>query len=286
MNVRICGIGDEGAAGLGRQIALHRELGLDGLELRTVNGRGIHELSERQAAAAAAAVSAAGLTVPVVTTPLGGWAVDVTVPDASEQAVLRDAARNAVRFGCRQLRIMSYPNRGLSESGWRAEAIRRVRSLVDLASELGVTLLHENCHGWAGQGAEQTLELLSEVDGLGLLFDVGNGVAHGYDSLPFLRAVLPHVRHVHVKDGAVTGGRVVFGWPGTGHAQVRECLRALDDAGYAGWLSIEPHVALIPHAGVAGDPASLESSYTTYVRRLREEVTGTWTSRISSGCSA
>lgn len=269
---RLCGIGDEAAPGLARQIAVHRELGLTGLELRGVDGKGVHELTDAEADAAAQAVAEAGLTVPAVATPLGGWAVTVAVSDESEVDILRRAARNAKRFGCRSLRIMSYPNDGEPEARWRAEAIRKVRVLAGVAAELDVRLLHENCHGWAGASAERSLELLSEVDGLRLLFDTGNGVAYGYPSPPFLRAVLPFVEHVHVKDGYTEQGEAVFCWPGDGTAELTECLRLLRESGYCGWYSVEPHLAHIPHLGVSGDPERMAEGYLGYVRRLREVV--------------
>ncbi|MFD0412827.1 sugar phosphate isomerase/epimerase family protein [Streptomyces sp. NPDC127108] len=269
---RLCGIGDEGAAGLARQIAVHLELQLQALELRTMDGRGVHLLSDGEADAAAEAVSAAGLTVPVVDTPLGSWSVNVGVSDESELEILRRAARNAKRFSCRQLRIMSYPNDGRPEREWRAEAIRKLRLLVETAAELDVVLLHENCHGWASTGAARTLELVSEVAGLRLLFDIGNGIAHHYRSLPFLREVLPYVEHVHIKDGTVTDGQAVFGRPGEGDAELLGCLQLLVDSGYQGWYSVEPHVALIPHLGVSGDPERTEMAYVDYVRRLKALV--------------
>ncbi len=206
-------------------------------------------------------------------TPLGSWAVTVGVSDESEADVLRRAARNAARFDCRRLRIMSYPNDGRGAAQWRAEAIRKVRLLAELAAELNVTLLHENCNGWAGSSAARSLELLSEVDGLRLLFDIGNGIAYGYPSLPFLRDVLPYVDHVHVKDGHTEQGRAVFGWPGQGQAQLTDCLRVLRESGYQGWYSVEPHIAKIPHLGVTGDPELMTAGYIDYVRRLEKVAT-------------
>ena len=41
--IRVSGIGDEAAAGLADQIRVHTALGLPGLELRTVAGRGLHQ---------------------------------------------------------------------------------------------------------------------------------------------------------------------------------------------------------------------------------------------------
>jgi sugar phosphate isomerase/epimerase len=130
-----------------------------------------------------------------------------------------------------------------------------------------VVLLHENCHGWAGRSAACSLDLVATVDSpsLRLLFDTGNGLAYGYRSLPFLREVLPLVEHVHVKDGITTaGGDAVFGMPGEGAARLVDCMALLEEHGYRGWYSIEPHVALIPHLGVRGDPVLQERAYRGY----------------------
>lgn len=267
---KLCGIGDEASAEITRQIAIHRELGLAGLELRGVDNRGLHELTDAEVGAAAKSVADAGLTVPVVATPLGGWAVNVGVSDDFELDILRRAARSAKRFGCRSLRIMSYPNDGRPEAEWRAEAIRKVRVLAEAAAVLDVQLLHENCNGWAGTSAERSLELLSEVDGLRLLFDIGNGVAYRYPSAAFLREVLPYVDHVHVKDGYINRGEAVFCWPGEGGAELVECLRLLRSHGYQGWYSVEPHIAKIPHLDVSQDPTRMANGYIEYVRRLRK----------------
>jgi len=265
---RVCGIGDEAAAGGADQVLVHASLGLPGLELRTVDGRGLHELPWRRVRGLAAAVAAAGLTVPVLDTSVGNWATTVATDLAAELDVLTGSARAAALFGCRRLRVMSYPNDGRPEPAWRAEALRRMRVLTRRAEDLGVRLLHENCHGWAGQSAARTLELVAAVDSpaLRLLFDVGNGVAHGYDPLAFLRDVLPYVDHVHVKDGVrEPGGEPVFGLPGDGQARLTECIALLERHGYRGWYSVEPHVALIPHLGVRGDPAAQEAAYRRYV---------------------
>jgi sugar phosphate isomerase/epimerase len=270
---RVCGVGDEAASRLADQLRIHRELGLAGIELRTVEARGLHRLSDRQADALALAVAESGLTVPVVDTPVGGWAVTVGGDFAAELAILRLSAVRAALLGCRRMRVMSYPNDGRPEADWRAEVVRRLRELTALAADLGVTLLHENCHGWAGGSAERTLALLEEVasPSLRLLFDTGNGVAYGYSSTSLLSAVLPYVEHVHIKDGTRrdgNGGGVAFVPPGDGEGRLPDCLRLLRQAGYRGWYSLEPHVAYIPHLATVGQPAQLEAGYRACVRRF------------------
>lgn len=267
---RVSGIGDEAAASLADQIRIHTELRLPGLELRTVDGRGLHQVTDAEAALMAARVLASGLEVPVVDTPIGNWGTDIGAPLAPDLAILRRTADIASLVGCRHLRVMSYPGDGRPDAEWRAAALARLTRLTRLAEELDVVLLHENCHGWASQSATASLDLVTTVDSphLKLLFDIGNGLAYGYDAVPFLKAVLPWVAHVHVKDGVRTADGAEFGVPGDGEAGVAECVRLLADAGYRGWYSLEPHVAHIPHLGVTADPATLEAGYRTCAEKF------------------
>ncbi|WP_035278566.1 sugar phosphate isomerase/epimerase family protein [Actinokineospora spheciospongiae] len=274
MVVRVCGIGDEGADSLVGQVRLHERLGLRGIELRAVDGRRVHELDAAGLDRVVAAVGGAGLVVPVLDTPLGDWSTTIGRDLADDERVLRASAGAAARLGCTRLRIMSYPNDGRPEPDWRRAVVERVRALARIAEDLGVTLLHENCVGWAGAGAERTLALLDEVGSpaLRLLFDTGNGLAHGYPALPFLREVIPYVDHVHVKDGRRVGGTAVFGTPGSGEVRLGECVGLLLDAGYRGWFSLEPHVALIPHLDVADDPERRARAYADCVHAFRTLV--------------
>jgi sugar phosphate isomerase/epimerase len=273
---RVSGIGDEAAASLADQLRVHTELRLPGLELRTVDGRGLHQLTDAEAALMAARVLASGLEVPVVDTPIGNWGTDVGAPLAPDLAILRRTADIASLVGCRHLRVMSYPNDGRPDAEWRAAALARLTRLTRLAEELDVVLLHENCHGWASQSASASLDLVTTVDSphLKLLFDIGNGLAYGYDAVPFLKTVLPWVAHVHVKDGVRTEDGAEFGVPGDGEAGVAECVRLLADSGYQGWYSLEPHVAHIPHLGVTADPATLEAGYRTCAEKFKGLLDG------------
>lgn len=259
----VCGIGDEAAAGLTDQIRIHTSLRLNGLELRTVDGRALHQLTDFEAATLAAQVLSAGLVVPVVDTPIGNWGTTIGSPFVPDLAILRRTAAVASLFGCRHFRVMSYPNDGRPDAEWRAAAVDRLTRLTRLAEDLDVVLLHENCHGWASTSAVASVDLVTTVDSphLRLLFDIGNGLAYGYEAKPFLRAVLPWVGHVHVKDGVRTAGGAEFGLPGDGEAGVADCVRLLTASGYTGWYSLEPHVAHIPHLGVTADPTTLENGY-------------------------
>jgi L-ribulose-5-phosphate 3-epimerase len=245
------GIGDEAADDLAGQLAAIGRLGWSAIELRTVAGTAIADLDDDAFAAVADRIDAAGFTVVGVASRIGNWARPITAPfedDLRELAVLAD---RCARLRTRHVRVMSYPNAGLSDVDWRRAVIDRMRRLAGYAADANVVLLHENCAGWAGTSAARCAELVAEVasPALRLLFDTGNGIAHGYDAYDFLATVVELVEHVHIKDGK--GNPPVYVEPGAGDARVADCVRLLWSHGYRGALSIEPHVAFQPHLGGA-----------------------------------
>ncbi|NUO97093.1 MAG: sugar phosphate isomerase/epimerase [Nonomuraea sp.] len=251
----LAGIGDEAAPDLDGQIAAVAELGWRRLELRTIDGVPVARLTDEAFARAAGRLGDAGVTVVAVASKIGDWSRPVTGDFALDLAELDVLARRCPQLGTRLVRIMSYPSGGLAEPEWGRRVRDRLRELARRAEDAGLLLVHENCAGWAGDRADRMLELVTGIGSpaLRLLFDTGNGVAHGYPPLPMLRAVLPYVAHVHVKD-AVTGpdGSAAYVLPGEGRAGVAACLRLLAAHGYTGVLSIEPHLRLRPHLGDPG----------------------------------
>ncbi|MFA1546926.1 sugar phosphate isomerase/epimerase family protein [Actinomadura chokoriensis] len=250
VEVRLAGIGDEAAADLAGQIGAVAELGWHRLELRTVGGTPVADLDEDAFRRAVRRLEAAGTSVVGVASKIGDWSRPVTGDFAVDVRELEILARRCAVLGARLVRVMSYPRGGLGGPEWGRRSRARLRELARRAEDHGLVLAHENCAGWAGDRADRMLDLVTGIDSpaLRLLFDIGNGVAHGYPPLPMLREVVSHVVHVHVKDArAGAGGEVVFVPPGEGEARVAECLEVLFRNGYGGVLSIEPHVRLRPH---------------------------------------
>ncbi|GAA1793665.1 sugar phosphate isomerase/epimerase family protein [Actinomadura chokoriensis] len=250
--VRLAGIGDEAAPDLAGQIGAVADLGWNRLELRGIGGTPLADLDEDAFRRAAERLEATGTSVAGVASKIGDWSRPVTGDFAADVRELEVLARRCAVLGTPLVRVMSYPRGGLDEPEWGRRARERLRELARRAEDHGLVLAHENCAGWAGDRADRMLDLVTGIGSpaLRLLFDIGNGVAHGYPPLPTLRAIVSHVVHVHVKDARVgAGGKVVFVPPGEGEAQVAECLEVLFRSGYGGVLSIEPHVKLQPHLG-------------------------------------
>jgi len=265
------GIADEAGDDIETQIKAQKELGWKHVELRNISGVSLTDLCDRTFDEVVEKVSDAGLGISCFSAQLCNWARPISKHLDIDRDELARAMPRMRRVGCEFIRTMSYPNAGWPEEEWKAEVIDRLKVLAKMAEDGGVTLVHENCHGWGGLGAEQTLELLDCVasPNLKLVWDTGNPVGQGQDAWEYYDAVKDHIVYVHIKDAKPADGSVTYVFPGEGDGHVREVVKDLLGRGYAGGFSIEPHLAAIVHEGKAA--SETESSYDLYVeygRRL------------------
>ncbi|MCG8451190.1 MAG: sugar phosphate isomerase/epimerase [Pirellulales bacterium] len=104
--------------------------------------------------------------------------------------------------------------------------------------------------------AERALEALGHREEFGFNFDPSHLIWQGVDPVEFIREFPDRIYHVHIKDAIVTlngksgilASHINFGdarrgWdfrsPGRGGVNFEEIIRALNDIGYAGPLSVE-----------------------------------------------
>ncbi|AXE88766.1 sugar phosphate isomerase/epimerase family protein [Streptomyces sp. Go-475] len=269
-----CGIGDEAAVALDRQLAALTELGWGLIEVRNVDGAALADLDDDAFDRLVQRLDAAGLGVACVDSRIANWGRPITSDFATDLRELEILTERCARLGTRRIRIMSYPQGGLEEGRWRSEVYARITELARRAESAGLTLLHENCAGWAGREAGRMLDLLAHVDSpaLKLLFDTGNGVAYSYDSYRLLLDIAPHVEHVHIKDAVPEGSGAAYVMPGEGVCRVADSLRVLVDHGYRGVWSIEPHLNVRPHESVAATGSDYVKEFIAYGRALEELV--------------
>jgi sugar phosphate isomerase/epimerase len=184
------------------------------------------------------------------------------------------------RLGTKFVRIMSFAVRE-EEDQMPQERFRRLREITKMFLDAGIQPVHENCMNYGGMGWPFTLELLENVPGLKLVFDTANPVFNADRSKPkpwpkqdpweFYKHVKEHVAHVHVKDARWNTAKndADYTMPGDGDGKVREILTDLIGSGYAGGISIEPHVAVVFHdAAVKASDEEMFRSFVEYGRRL------------------
>lgn len=118
-----------------------------------------------------------------------------------------------------------------------AESVWRV---VPRAKELGVAIAMETHDGLSS--ARVAAEVLRRIAApqVHALWDVLHPTRMGESPAEVWDLIGPRVRHVHFKDAARDGGGRWRAKPiGEGEVPLRECLRRLHAAGYAGWLTLE-----------------------------------------------
>lgn len=86
------------------------------------------------------------------------------------------------------------------------------------------------------------------------------------------QAVKPKMVHVHVKDGRwnMAKNDAEYSYPGEGEGKAERIMADLVKSGYDGYISIEPHVAVVFHGAGAADDLSPEAKakeqYDSYVK--------------------
>ncbi len=274
----LSGIADEAAPELARQLEAHKKLGWQSIELRMIEGTNLTDLSDLDFGKVCDQLAAAGISVSCFAAQLANWARPIDSPFDVDVAELTRAIPRMQKLGTPFIRCMSYPNATpeLSDADWRRATVQRMRELAQMAADGGVTLVHENCNGWGGQGPQQTLDLLSDVgsEHLKLVFDTGNPIPYKQDAWEYYQGVRDHVVYVHIKDYIVgDDGKEKAVFPGEGKGYVREIISDLLARGYDGGFSIEPHITSVIHLGQeAVDPQRAFDTYVEYGQKLEKLI--------------
>jgi sugar phosphate isomerase/epimerase len=281
----LTGIGDEAGSALDAQIAATKELGWSCLEMRAVSVPGFpkgnfHDIPGPAFDRCVEQLQAAGLGVYCFGSTIMNWAKTVETPWA---VTLEEVARcipRMQRLGTKFVRIMSFKPKD-DDDRIPELVFDRVREVTRSFLEAGLQPVHENCMNYGGMSPRHGLELLEKVPGLKHVFDTANPVFNPDRSKPkpwprqdpweYWQAVRDHVVHIHVKDATWNPAKndADYDWPGEGQGRVRDILQDAFARGYAGGISIEPHMVAVFHdANARASDDALRANYIEYGRRL------------------
>jgi sugar phosphate isomerase/epimerase len=124
--------------------------------------------------------------------------------------------------------------------------VEMIKPVADHAEKEGVLLLVEPEPGLLIETCEQFEEFMKHVDSpaIGMNYDVGHAFCVKDDPATTIPRVAKYIRHFHLEDIAATRVHAHL-IPGEGVIDFAAALRALNAAGYDGWVTIElyPYVA-------------------------------------------
>ena len=169
-------------------------------------------------------------------------------------------------MGTQCIRMFSFYVPAEDRNRYRNAVFDRMGQMVLCAEEKDVILLHENEKGIYGEMAAECLDLMETFHGkhFKAVFDFANFVQAGQDTVEAFALLKSYIAYVHIKDAIAGSGKVVPAGMGDGH--VAEIMKELQDSGFDGFLSIEPHLGrfsgfeLLEKHGISipADPEPLE----------------------------
>ncbi len=253
MTVTLSGFADEISPEPREQLAVLAAESITHLELRSAWSVNVADFTGEHLAGFRSMLDDAAVRVSAIGSPIGK--IPVGAPLGPELDRMRRIAGTARELGTTIVRVFSFfiPP-GEPPQRHRQQVIDRMAALAAIASEHGLILAHENEKEIYGDTADRCHDLITSVDSPALraTFDAANFVQCGVR--PFTQAyhlLRPYLVYLQVKDALATTGQVVPA--GYGDGQVRETLAALRDSGFAGFVSLEPHLAQAGrHGGFSG----------------------------------
>lgn len=283
----LTGFADEAAPDIAGQIRATKELGWKYIESRSIDGVNIHDISDDKFEEVADKLADSGVQINCFGSAIANWGKQITDPFDITLEEIERAIPRMQRLGTRLIRVMSYavlPNREADDQV-EEERFRRMRVLLQMFTDAGITPVHENCMNYGGMSWQHTLRLIENVPGLKLVFDTGNPVFTDDRAKPkpyakqsaweFYTHVKEHVAYVHIKDGVwdPENGKTTFTFPGEGDGDVRRSVKDLLASGYDGGFSIEPHLAVVQHdQSIVSPEEQRYNSYVEYGQRMERIV--------------
>ena len=227
--------------------------GIQGLDVRSVDGVNVLAMSEADLRATREACERQGRRIQAVGSPINKVQFShSTFADETEK--LSRAIKAAKILGTRRIRIFTPetpPHQG--PAAW-PELKPVMDEMVRMAADADVVLIHENDGHYYGAFPEHAKRLFGELGGphFKAAFDFANTVLIGFrpmrDWFPWL---LPHLDTLHIKDATEADHHVVAA--GEGDGQVVETMRFLISQDWHGPLTLEPHLkAAGPLGGYSG----------------------------------
>lgn len=254
--------GDEIAPALADQLTVLRQLRIGYLELRGVWGKNVLTLSDDEARQVKAECEQNGIRVSAIGSPIGKS--PLIEPVETALANLQRIIAIAAIVGTRRVRIFSFYPPDISTNAHYdqhlAEAADLLVQLATVAEAAGVQLLLENEKHIVGDTIARCHALLMQVNSPALVFawDPANFVQVGETDIterawPSLGR---YTGYVHIKDSRLADGAVQPA--GQGDGQVGLLLSRLRNAGYQGFLALEPHLVVAGHSSGFSGPEGMK----------------------------
>ena len=193
-------------------------------------------------------LDAVGIALSALGSPLGKIGIEDPFEKHFEE--FKRAVEIAHKMDTKNIRMFSFYVPEGKNAEYKEQVFDRLGRFVDYAAANDAVLLHENEKGIYGEMAKECRELMDAFygDHFKAIFDFANFVQAKQDTLEAYKLLKDYIAYIHVKDALWENGSVVPA--GMGDGNLAAILKDLYASGFAGFLSLEPH--LFNFSGFAG----------------------------------
>lgn len=249
-NFTITGFSDEIDSDILTQFENISRLGMHYYEPRVVNGKNIINLNDEEVGELSVIMDNYGIAASSIGSPIGK--IKTTDDFDTHFESFKRTVEIANKLNTKYIRMFSFfmPENERPED-YTDFVVERLSKMVDYASKNNVVLLHENEKGIYGNIAVRCKTLFEKIvsPNFRAVFDFSNFVECSQETLEAYEMLKPYIEYIHVKDCKNGGGVVPAG---RGDGNVEAILKKLNESGFKGFASIEPHLtgyAVTPEEG-------------------------------------
>ena len=211
------------------------------IEARGINGKNISEHTPSEAKEIKKILDENGFSFSALGSPIGK--IKITDNFEPELDRFKRLLELCAIFETRYIRMFSFFMESEKADVYRDEVLERWQKYIKAAKGSNIILLHENEKGIYGDTAIRCLDLLKtlDCDYVKATFDPANFVQCKVNTLEAFDMLKDYIEYMHIKDAVWENGEVVPAGEGDGH--IKEIIPKLRDMKWAGFLSLEPHLA-------------------------------------------
>lgn len=237
--IKIFGFADEADSMINGQIDAMKRNGLNGLEIRGVDGENVSDISIEKAKEVKEKLDNNGLIIWSVGSPIGK--ININDDFSAHMDKLKHTLEVANVLEAENIRMFSFylPDNEKAEN-YRNQVIEYLNQMCEVAKPYKVNLCHENEKGIYGDIPERCLEIHKALPELKGIFDPANYVQCGVDTLKAWDMLKDYIYYMHIKDSQKNGFVVPAG---CGDGFVSEIVKNYIAKG-GKYFTIEPHLTV------------------------------------------
>ena len=154
------GFADEAGKDFDIQVKATKELGWSNIETRALMSGNLASITDEEFETVCGKLDESGVKFNCFGSGVGNWATSMEEPPDASYEELRKAIPRMRKLGIKMARVMSFPIKDTSRfEEFADEAVKRMKTIAEIAEDGGILALVENCSGWATGSPEHMVRI-------------------------------------------------------------------------------------------------------------------------------